>query len=240
MFCNYLNVSLLLALAAAALGWITTRTACILTGLILACSFFTISVELGGVFLGLGIAYYLFTNAPSGRRVLVLMTSVVIAVAFLVLSVVSLVPDQLESIQLAGISFSPSGRILVWQQAWETFKDHIVTGNGLGLPVANVLFKNTEGGYSLLTDAHNSFLNVAAQDGFLGLAGIVAVTLYLLTKWKDALRTGRGKVTIALGAAFLCAFGYQGLTGSFEHARHLWVLIGLFIAATRIESDQNS
>ena len=41
-------------------------------------------------------------------------------------------------------------------------------------------------------------------------------------------------VAIALAIAWLDAFVYQGLTGSYEDARHLWVLLGLFLASYRI------
>jgi len=34
--------------------------------------------------------------------------------------------------------------------------------------------------------------------------------------------------------AFLVAFAYEGLGGSFEDARHLWVLFGLFLASGRL------
>jgi putative inorganic carbon (hco3(-)) transporter len=42
-------------------------------------------------------------------------------------------------------------------------------------------------------------------------------------------------VPVALGIAFLGAFAYQGLGGSFEDARHLWLLFGLLIASRRLE-----
>jgi hypothetical protein len=45
----------------------------------------------------------------------------------------------------------------------------------------------------------------------------------------------RNALRLALGIAFLGAFAYQGLGGSFEDARHLWLLLGLFLAACRIE-----
>ena len=238
MFCNYLNVSLLLAIVASASGWISKRVTYFLVGLILISAFFTISVELGGIFLGLGLAFYFHKHWTARPRSLALAASVVISIAFLFLSVVSLAPGENGSKQIAGVSFTPSGRVLVWEQAWQTFKDDLITGNGLGVPVANVLFKNSEGSYSLLTDAHNSYLSIGAQAGILGLVGIVAITVYILVKWREVIQRGGDKVILALGAAFFCAFVYQGLTGSFEHARHLWVLMGLFIAADRIERDQ--
>jgi len=45
---------------------------------------------------------------------------------------------------------------------------------------------------------------------------------------------GANIILTGLGLAFCSAFVYQGLTGSFEDARHLWVLIGLVPAARDI------
>ena len=233
MFCDYLNVSLILTMLAAAAGWISHRLALALGLLVFICSVFTISVGLGGMFLGLGLIFYFLSYPMSRLRSIAVLAAGLAALVFLILSTVSLVP-------LAGLTFAPSGRIMVWRDAFRTFTENPLTGHGLGLPVANVVFKNSEGGYSLLTDAHNTYLSVAAQAGVFGLVAIVAITVYFLYKWKDAIRDRRNHVLIGLGVAFLCAFVYQGLTGSFEHARHLWVLMGLFIAAERIETDQNS
>jgi hypothetical protein len=41
-----------------------------------------------------------------------------------------------------------------------------------------------------------------------------------------------------LGLTWLNAFVYQGLTGSYEDARHLWLLLGLLIAAERLETNE--
>ncbi|HEY2867015.1 MAG TPA: O-antigen ligase family protein [Pyrinomonadaceae bacterium] len=233
MLCNYLNVSLILTIMAAASGWISNRLAWVVGSLIFICSVFTISVGLGGVFLGLGLVYYLFRSTRRSFRVLALATSSLIALVFLVLSAVALRADEVAAL-------APSGRILVWREAFQTFAENAFTGHGLGLSVANVVFQNAEGSFSLLTDAHNTYLNIAAQAGLAGLAAMIAITVFVLAKWKGAARPN--KIAAGLGAAFLCAFVYQGLTGSFEHARHLWVLMGLFAAAvsTGAKADQNS
>jgi len=43
-------------------------------------------------------------------------------------------------------------------------------------------------------------------------------------------------ILAAVGLALICSFVYQGLTGSYEDARHLWVLMGIFMAADRVEN----
>jgi O-antigen ligase len=132
----------------------------------------------------------------------------------------------------------PSSRFFVWRDALQTFLQHSITGIGLGLPVANTVVTNTDGSKSLLTDAHNSYLNVAAQNGLLGLAAIIAITMYLLRRWISVIKGALdAPFTRGIGLAFFCSFVYQGLTGSFEEARHLWVLMGIFVAAYRIENE---
>jgi O-antigen ligase len=89
-----------------------------------------------------------------------------------------------------------------------------------------------------LRDAHNSFLNVAAEAGVIGLAAFLALVVYLVRPAiRSFARAGSFAVTKAAGIAFICAFIYQGLTGSFEEARHLWVLAGLLLAASTVEQS---
>ena len=49
---------------------------------------------------------------------------------------------------------------------------------------------------------------------------------------------GIDHVRLAPGIAFFAAFVFDGLTGSFEDARHLWLLLGLIAAADPIYRDQ--
>ena len=60
MLCNYLSVSLLLAIAAGKIGWINSYFIKILIGFILLISLFTFSPGLGGIALSLGIFYWLY------------------------------------------------------------------------------------------------------------------------------------------------------------------------------------
>ncbi len=103
-----------------------------------------------------------------------------------------------------------------------------MTGKGLGQPACAVSFQNTDGSYSMLTDAHNVFLSVAAQSGSLGLAAIIALSFYL---WRLGRRSDDPAVKL-IWAAFVSAFLYQGTVGAYEEARHLWLLIGILVAAS--------
>jgi hypothetical protein len=45
-------------------------------------------------------------------------------------------------------------------------------------------------------------------------------------------------VRTALGLAFIGAFCFQGLIGSYEDARHLWVLLGLLASVAEWGIEQ--
>jgi O-antigen ligase len=111
------------------------------------------------------------------------------------------------------------------------------TGSGLGTAVANVVFQNSDGSWSVLTDAHNTFLNVAAQAGLPALIAMIAIVVVVLRRGFIKLESSDFYVLRGLIIAFLAAFVYDGMTGSFEDARHLWILIGLILASKKIFSE---
>ena len=239
MFCNYLNASLILALVAKISGWLKNRIALSLIIGVLICSVFTISVGLGGVFLGLGI-WFSYANKNRNHKAsrAALVSGTAAAIGFLLLAIFAISPypggTVIGTIPFINFPLIASGRVLVWEDTIQTFINNFFTGKGLGLPVAERLFTNTDGSLSLLTDAHNSFLDIAAQAGVFGIAALILIAAYVVRNW--AKENPTKIVTRGIGLAFLCSFVYQGLTGSFEEARHLWVLIGFFLAAERIES----
>jgi len=200
---------------------------------------FTISIGLGGVFLGIGIWFwYVAGQRRPVESQIALATGITIAVAFIFLSVFALSPypggSVIGTIPFTNFPIMASGRVLVWRDAIQTFIEYPLVGKGLGLPVANVIFPNSEGSLSLLTDAHNSFLSVASQNGILGFVAFGMITFFLVRRWSSV--NSVKPIMFGAGLALLCSFVYQGLTSSFEDARHLWVLIGIFLAAENIET----
>jgi len=87
----------------------------------------------------------------------------------------------------------------------------------------------------LLTDAHNTWLNIGGQAGIPGFLASITLTIALIGR-SLPLRTSEGisSSRAMLGVAFLAAFVAQGFVGSFENARHLWVLIGLLLASASL------
>jgi O-antigen ligase len=244
MLCNYLNVGFVLALLALRENWLPRKLAVILCLVIAVVAAFTISIGLGGLALAAGIWVLFSTKIERHLRNIVFATGCLVAIAFLIVSLFALAPYPgahiIFKIPFTNVELMPSARMLVWADALSTLLSHPMTGIGLGEPVANVVFANTDGTLSLLTDAHNSFLSVAAQNGIIGLATFVALTALVLKRWVQDVRNAYAPtILVVAGLAFISSFVYQGLTGSFEDARHLWVLIGIFWAADSVKNDRD-
>lgn len=242
MFCNYLNVGLLLAFIARTKGWLTDKFVLPLVAAIIVCSFLTVTIGISAVILSVGVLLWLTlrNDRPIVAR-MSLVASCLALIPFAASAFIALQPHKTApysfQIPFLGYEVFPSPRLLVWQQAFQTFLSDPLTGIGTGLPVARVPFENADGSMSLLTDAHNFFLNIAAQAGLLGLVSLTAIFIYIARLGISKRNTEIDPVKLGLGVAFFAAFGVQGLTGSFEDARHLWVLIGTIVAVDRIGKD---
>lgn len=243
MACNYLAVSLSLLLAARRLGWIASVPFAALLAGICAAAATTISPGLGGVALAIGIWFWLIgrESRPGAAR-LALAGAIAVATLFVAAMAVTpiLHPTAPFLIELpgTGATLAPAGRLLTWIDAARNFLAEPLLGRGIGAAAALVRYRDPEGNLQRLTDAHNMFLNIAVQCGIAGLAALVALVVYALRRTAPfRLLPGDANVArLALGFAFLNGFVYQGLGGSFEDARHLWVLFGLLLASGRIEA----
>jgi O-antigen ligase len=127
----------------------------------------------------------------------------------------------------------------IWTAAWAAFAQHPLLGVGLGQGVVGVAFTTPSGEEQWLTDAHNTWLAVAGQTGIVGVLSLVALVVFLLCG--GLVLNGDVRVSMLRTAcivAFIDAFMYQGLTGSFENARHLWLLMGLLACFSRPAWDR--
>jgi O-antigen ligase len=239
MFCNYLNVVLMVALIAWKKKWVAKAVLVPAIIAIWVCAIFTISAGLGGIFLAVGVWIWNEQRTKTiGRVVLFAGTAACIGSLFASFIALQHHPTAPYSFNFFGFELYPSSRLLVWSEAWKTFADNFLFGNGPGNRSAAVVFQNSEGSYSLLTDAHNSFLSVATQTGILGFTAFVTLTIYILTiSFRD---DRKDPITFGLAVAFLTAFVIQGLTGSFEDARHLWFLIGIVGAASYLTTGDSA
>jgi len=132
---------------------------------------------------------------------------------------------------------APAGRLLTWLDACRNFVSHPLIGRGIGNDAVSVRYQNPSGFVEHLTDAHNTFLNIAVQAGLIGLGALCVLLWQLLVIFRREQRSN-ALVPTVLAFFFLDALAYEGLGGSFEDARHLWVLLGLLLAGTMIFKGQ--
>lgn len=224
---NYLNVAALITAISASIGVIGRRTAGVILAIIGTCALFTFSPGIGGFFLAAGLWYWL--EIP--RRPMIAVAATIAAIAVLAAATVSTAPqpDPLYSIGIGGKTIEPSARVMVWNGAMQTFLENPLTGRGVGLETCRVRYLDPSGINQTLTEAHNAFLNVAADSGLPGLVALIMIAIYFGSMIRSADSVLRG-----LAIAFICGLLYQGLTGSFEDARHLWGLMGLMAARERL------
>lgn len=236
LLCNYMTVGLMLLFAAREMGWLGR----LLFGLLLAAFAITIAFTLtpgiGGVLLAGGL-WYGIVYREQGRASLANLSiagGLLAALVFLAVSTFTVIPSSTSpwSLHIAGFQIDPSQRLLTWSDSLQTFAAHPIFGKGIGLAVADVYFMPPSGQMQLLTDAHNTLLNIAAQAGILALIPLVLICIELARRALPFDLAGENTLRAALGIAFVSAFLFQGLVGSFEDSRHLWVLIGLVIAAS--------
>jgi O-antigen ligase len=223
MMANYMNFSIMLVLAASGLGMLRGAQRIILkVGAIIA-SVLTLSPGLGGVALSLG----LWTGRRSRMFAIV---GVLIAGFFVVASLVSGDTKNTDlGLSVGGRVIEPSVRVLVWDSALGTIASNPLLGRGVGIDPANLHYEAVNGDKQHLRDAHNIPVNVAGQAGLLGLAAFAAFAFFT-ARWIRQ-NAAHNEVTLALALGVVGAFYYQGLTGSFEDARHLWVALGMMFAS---------
>lgn len=237
MFCNYLNVSLCFLFIAEKLKLFRPLMFWILLIFLTICAFFTISAGFGGIALAFAVWFWILlkkNNKFLSKSALV--GGIGFAAIFFLINFIALQPHPTApfTFNFHGFELYPSGRLMIWTETLQTISDNFFNGTGLGQEVCRVNFQNTDGSQAYLTDAHNIFLSVAGQNGIFGFISFTMLVIYVLKQAlsKDFIGNTRSSIIFyLLAAAFFCSFLYQGLTSSFEDARHLWVLVGLIFSA---------
>jgi O-antigen ligase len=242
----YMSVSILILLGCARAGWVPRRLFWPLLAAMLLAAVFSLTPGLGGLFLGLGLWGWL-TQRRERPRLARASLSAGVAAALAMLGAASVTPYPHPTapflVHLPGLgTIAPSARLMFWMDAVRTFHAHPLTGQGIGTDPVAVLYQNPSGGRAVWHDAHQTWLSVAAQMGILGLLAFGWLAVHVLRRlasrpWPTQ---GPGAVRTALAVAWLQAFLWQGLVGSFEDARCLWLLLGLTIAAFRLPEGDGS
>lgn len=237
MLCNYFSISLAFLFAAREFKWINNLIFAVLIILISITLIFTITPGLGGIAIILGILFWKFCKDKKFISRTALATGILISAGFFLVSIISPIETPTSpyyfNVPIIEKRIDPSVRLLTWQSSAETFLKNPLTGKGIGIPVADVFYKTASGVDQKLTDAHQIWLNVAAQAGIFGLTAILLITFYFSKKSFSFLSSEKNSLHFYFAAAFIGTFLFQGFVGSFEDARHLWIFFGLFCAVCK-------
>ncbi len=237
MLCNYLIVSLMVALAAQAAGKLRPHAARSLILGICVVALFTLSPGLGG--LALAGALWQWSRWRAQRPLLaqgILLLGGLVAAAVLIAATISLTP-MANGAGLSLAALEPSSRVMTWRQAAAVMAQQPLFGQGLGLQLPAVYYLNPSGHTELLTDAHNIWLSIGQQAGVLGMLAFAWLSTHLLRSglpWRAGCAPQAVEIRMALSIAFIGAVLYHGLTGSFEDARHIWLLMGMIAVAAHL------
>lgn len=238
MLCNYLSVGLMILLISRKCGWINKNLFYLSLFGILFCAIFTISPGLGGISLALGLWFWILLKKEAKLLSKIsLFGGISLAVFFLLATAIAPSSHKTATfhinLPIIEKQIAPSARVMTWIDSFRTFSEHPFFGKGIGQNACNINYFDPSGTMQTLTDAHNILLNVAAESGIFGLLGILAIAFYftkvkVFSIFED---NETNIIRVGLVLAFISAFVYQGIGGSFEDARHLWVLVGLIIAS---------
>ena len=240
--CNYLTVSLALLLAARKNGWVARWPFVLLMSGILLAAAVTISPGLGGIALALGLWLWLLWRNRDARIARLFLVAGAL-VAFCAVAAMALTPivhataPFVIRLPVLDVVLAPSGRLLVWSDAFRSFAADPVFGRGIGSEAVMVRYADPSGNLQELTDAHNIFLSIAVQCGIVGLAALVCLIAHVLRRTLPLSlpRSAAAVIRLGAGLGLLNGLVYHGLGGSFEDARHLWLAFGLLLASDRIE-----
>lgn len=233
MFCNYLNVGLMFVLAAYNLGWIKKPILTIFFTFFSIAAFFTLSPGLGGILLCLGLWFWLLFREKENFLYSKLSLWFGCSAAFLLFVALLFAPNENPlspyRFNFFGKVIYPSERLLAWQASIQTLAENPVFGRGIGLDVVSVFSILASGQEHFVGDSHQLWLNVAGQAGIFGLTAICYTSYFFYKKIcpLELKNNPNNILRVCFGLAFIGAFLYQGLGGSFENARHLWILIGM-------------
>ena len=137
---------------------------------------------------------------------------------------------------------SNTERILIWQSAWNMFKDHPILGVGLGQYTENYQQKyiSPQAKEPKLGHAHNNFMQMLAENGILGFAGFVIMFGYIIFKNLIAWVKVKNVYALMIVSATVCLL-LQGFTeynvGNSAVIKMYWFVLGLLLVLDRLKKD---
>lgn len=176
--------------------------------------------------------------------------NVVIGALFIILISVVLVNNprfmhRLDTIDDFTKYQSNTERILIWQSAWNMFKDHPILGVGLGQYTVNYQQKYIlpQAKEPNLGHAHNNFMQMLAENGIVGFAGFIAMFGYIIFKnLIDWFKT-RNTYALMIVSATVCLL-LQGFTeynvGNSAVIKMYWLVLGLLVVLSELYKKETN
>lgn len=129
---------------------------------------------------------------------------------------------------------SNTERILIWQSAWNMFKDHPILGVGLGQYTVNYQQKYIlpQAKEPNLGHAHNNFMQMLAENGIVGFAGFIVMFGYIILKNSIEWIKTKNVYALMIIVSTVCLI-LQGFTeynvGNSAVIKMYWLILGLVV-----------
>lgn len=129
---------------------------------------------------------------------------------------------------------SNSERLLMWNSAWNMFKDHPVFGVGLGQYKDNYQHKyiSPKAKEPNLAHAHNNFLQMLAENGMVGFIGFISMFIYIAGYNLKQFFTEKNIYSLAICAVTVTLL-LQGCTefnfGNSAVVKSYWLVLGCLV-----------
>lgn len=140
---------------------------------------------------------------------------------------------------------SNTERILIWQSAWNMFKDHPILGVGLGQYTENYQQKyiSPQAKEPKLGHAHNNFMQMLAENGIVGFAGFVIMFGYIIFKNLLAWFKVKNVYALMIVSATVCLL-LQGFTeynvGNSAVIKMYWLVLGLLVVLSELYKKETN
>jgi O-antigen ligase len=106
----------------------------------------------------------------------------------------------------AGSEDVTSSRSHIWAVTWDVIVEHFPLGAGLGAFGQAYAAKDTSGGYFRVEQAHNDYLQIAADAGIVGIIlGLAFLIFFLRAGWRSMSVKNGARRGVAVGAFAGCA-----------------------------------
>ncbi len=172
---------------------------------------------------------------------------IIILILVIILSPAS-IQNRIKSITDLDNNRSNLGRIALWKGAVLMFLDHPV--NGVGLNNFNEVYNDGYRQPNTAADshAHNNYLNILAETGFIGFFAFVYLVFTILKYLYDNFRNISGKFSkgfiLSIFSSFIGVFVVQGFTEyNFSKSvvgRTMWFLLALTIVIIRLKNEKKA